>query len=99
MPFGWVPVHLVEKLTESRACMKGTSQKNPLCVALTGTPGVATACSIYERRPTPCREFEPWEADGSPNERCQSLRVKLGLSALQRRLASFPAQKAKPVLS
>ena len=79
---GFVPGHLVDKLTESRACMKGTSQKNPRCVALTGTLGVQTACSIYEQRPTTCREFEPWEVDGLPNERCQKLRVGRGLPRL-----------------
>ena len=82
MPMGFVPGHLVEKLTESRACMKGTSQKNPRCIALTGTPGLHTACSIYEQRPTPCREFDPWESNGLPDERCQKLRVERGLSRL-----------------
>jgi Fe-S-cluster containining protein len=86
MPCGWVPAHLVEKLTESRACMQGTSQKNPRCVALSGTLGAQTACTIYAQRPSPCREFEAWEEDGLPNERCQKLRVAHGLARLQPRL-------------
>ena len=34
-----------------------------LCAALWARRG---SCSIYERRPTPCREFEPWLPDGVP---------------------------------
>jgi hypothetical protein len=79
MPFGFVPAAMVEKLSESRACMKGTSQKNPRCIALSGTLGEQVACTIYENRPTPCREFAVWEEDGSVNERCQKLRIAFGL--------------------
>ena len=79
MPFGFVPADLVEKLNESRACMKGTSQKNPRCIALNGTLGEQVACTIYAQRPTPCREFEVWEEDGAVNERCHALRKAAGL--------------------
>ena len=83
MPMGFVPAHLVEKLTESRACMKGTSQKNPRCIALSGTLGEQVACTIYEQRPTPCREFTVWEKNGAVNERCQALRKAHGLPLVQ----------------
>jgi len=79
MPFGIVPAHLTEKLNESRACMKGTSQKNPRCIALEGKLGEQVACTIYENRPTPCREFAVWEEGGEVNERCQQLRLAHGL--------------------
>ena len=82
MPMGFVPEHLVEKLNESRACMKGTSQKSPRCIALSNTLGVEVACTIYEQRPTPCREFEVWENDGEVNVRCQSLRLANGLAQI-----------------
>lgn len=88
MPFGWVPANMVEKLNESRACMKGTSQKQPRCVALSGTLGEQVACTIYEQRPTPCREFAVWEEDGSVNERCQQLRKAYGLALVQSKLVS-----------
>ena len=88
MPFGWVPADMVEKLNESRACMKGTSQKQPRCVALSGTLGEQVACTIYEQRPTPCREFAVWEEDGSVNERCQQLRKAYGLALVQSKLVS-----------
>jgi hypothetical protein len=83
MPLGVVPAHMTEKLNESRACMKGTSQKNPRCIALSGTLGEQVACTIYEQRPTPCREFEVWEANGEVNARCQSLRLSHGLPPVQ----------------
>ena len=82
MPLGVVPAHLTEKLTESRACMQGTSQKNPRCIALSGTPGVQTSCTIYAQRPTPCREFMAWDEHGMPNVDCQRLRANLGLALL-----------------
>lgn len=85
MPFGIVPAHLTEKLNESRASMKGTSQKNPRCIALSGTLGEQVACTIYEHRPTPCREFEVWEENGEVNARCQSLRQAFGLPLVQPR--------------
>lgn len=87
MPYGHVPAEMVEKLNESRACMQGTNQKNPRCVALSGTLGVQVACTIYAQRPTPCREFEVWEADGSVNERCQALRQAAGLPLVQPRVS------------
>ncbi len=82
MPFGMVPVALTEKLNDTRACMKGTSQKQPRCIALSGTPGQFTACTIYAQRPTPCREFNAWDDNGQPNADCQRLRAGLGLAAL-----------------
>ena len=88
MPFGWVPAEMVEKLNDSRACMKGTSQKNPRCIALSGTLGEQVACTIYEQRPTTCREFEVWEENGEVNERCQSLRMENGLSFIRSRVVS-----------
>ena len=86
MPFGFVPADKVEKLNDFRACMKGTSQKNPRCIALSGTLGKQVACTIYEQRPTPCREFDVWEAGGAVNERCQSLRVAAGLPQIQAKI-------------
>ena len=86
MPLGIVPAHMTEKLNESRACMKGTSQKYPRCIALSGTLGEQVACTIYEQRPTPCREFVVWEANGEVNARCQSLRAAYGLPLIEPRL-------------
>src|SRR5690554_1189794 len=61
---GTVPVELTEKLDHFRSCMKGTDQTQPRCVALEGTIGQAVNCTIYEQRPTPCREFGVDWVDG-----------------------------------
>jgi len=55
-------------------CMKGTNSHPPRCVALRGEVGKLVSCAIYEQRPTPCREFNEYELDGSPNMRCFKLR-------------------------
>lgn len=85
---GTVPVELTEQLDGFRACMKGTDQKHPRCVALEGTIGQAVNCTIYEKRPTPCREFGVDWVDGmlvfsaADLERCTQARAKWGLPPL-----------------
>jgi Fe-S-cluster containining protein len=78
-PGGQVPARLTEQVHEHLRCMKGTNVKPPRCVALQGEIGKQVACTIYELRPSPCREFNVLEADGTPNERCQKLRARAGL--------------------
>lgn len=82
MPMGCVPTPMTEKLNDTRACMKGTSQKNPRCIALSGEIGKRVACTIYENRPSPCREFNIYLEDGQPNPDCQRLRATIGLPPL-----------------
>lgn len=85
---GTVPVELTEKLDNFRSCMKGTDQMHPRCAALEGTIGQAVNCTIYEKRPTPCREFGVDWVDGllvfsaEDLERCTQARAKWGLPAL-----------------
>lgn len=80
---GWVPIELTSKVNDFRAAMKGTETGNGRCVALRGTVGQAgVSCSIYENRPTTCREFNAWQADGTPDPECQRLRAQRGLPAL-----------------
>lgn len=83
---GTVPADMVTQLSPLRVCMKGTERGGGRCIALRGQlgrPGIR--CAIYEDRPTPCREFDVWMPDGSPNPDCQRLRLALGLPALARR--------------
>lgn len=81
-PGGWVPVELTSKVNDFRAAMKG-SESGGRCVALRGEVGKAgVSCSIYQHRPTPCREFDAWLEDGTPNPDCQRLRAQRGLPAL-----------------
>ncbi|NYT76598.1 YkgJ family cysteine cluster protein [Alcaligenaceae bacterium] len=80
---GTVPVDLVSQVGPLRACMKGTEYGGQRCIALRGElgqPGIH--CSIYESRPSPCREFDPWMPDGSPNPDCQRVRLNIGLPPL-----------------
>lgn len=80
---GWVPPSYVSQLSPLRACMKGTEAGHGRCIALVGElgkPGIR--CRIYENRPSPCREFESWLPDGTPNAECQRLRLSLGLAPL-----------------
>ncbi len=52
-----VPVALTEDVTPFLRCMAGTNCSKPRCVALLGSVENAVACSIYDQRPSPCREF------------------------------------------
>ena len=68
-----VPEGLTEKLTPHLLAMRGTNEKQPRCLALQGQVGERVSCSIYEQRPSPCREFE------AGTERCLSARLRHGL--------------------
>lgn len=81
-PGGIVPAQLTEKVNDFFRCMKGTGSTPRRCCALEGEVGVAVACSIYEQRPTPCREFQVYLDNGEPNPRCNDLRISAGLPAL-----------------
>ncbi|MDE2118366.1 MAG: YkgJ family cysteine cluster protein [Betaproteobacteria bacterium] len=79
-PGGQVPARLTERVHAHLRCMKGTNEKPPRCIALQGEIGRQVACAIYELRPSPCREFNVLEQDGTPNERCRRLRAQAGLT-------------------
>lgn len=80
---GVVPAELASKVNDFVACMKGTESGNGRCIALVGELGKqGISCSIYPNRPTTCREFANWLADGTPNPDCQRLRAGLGLTPL-----------------
>jgi len=80
---GMVPPELVTQVGPLRAAMKGTEYGYGRCVALSGEVGSPTVhCTIYPLRPSPCREFEPWLADGTPEPDCQRARARFGLPPL-----------------
>ena len=86
-PGGWVPLELTNKLNDFRAEMKVTDYRNRRCISLrgeVGKPGIH--CATYQQRPSPCREYEAWLEDGSPNPDCQRLRVERGLAPLLPRI-------------
>ena len=79
-----VPEALTQKLDPQRVAMRGTDTAQPQCIALEGTIGRATRCSVYARRPSPCRELQAAWEDGQPSAKCDRARVRHGLSPLQR---------------
>ena len=78
-----VPMELTEFHSPTFSYMKGTGQKNPRCICLDGVLGKKVACTIYEKRPTPCREFTASYENGIQNTRCDDARAQIGLPALR----------------
>lgn len=63
--FAWgdgVPVELTVPVTPAIVRLCGTDAAVPRCAALAGTVGEAVACTIYDVRPSPCREFDTGHA-------------------------------------
>jgi Fe-S-cluster containining protein len=73
---------MTEKLNDFRLVLKGTSGTNPRCIALNGVIGRRVACSIYARRASVCREFEPAWQNGVANPACDKARKAWGLALL-----------------
>jgi Fe-S-cluster containining protein len=62
--------------------MRGTWSDQPHCIALAGTVGEAVSCTIYDARPSPCRDLRmSWE-DGTPNPQCDRARARYDLAPL-----------------
>lgn len=80
---GTVPLELTEQLNEVRAVMRGTKHHPPRCVALTGQIKGVVRCTIYENRPSSCRNLRVSWADGTPSEQCDRARLAWGLSPLR----------------
>ena len=77
--FAWgegVPQALTVPVTSNLVRMAGTDTAAPRCVALAGTIGEAVACTIYDGRPSPCREFDTEHAA------CNRARQRHGLPPL-----------------
>lgn len=59
-----VPVDLTEKVSPFRRAMRRNDYDQ--CIALRGEPGHKVRCTIYNRRPSVCRDFEPsWKIHNS----------------------------------
>jgi|YNPBryulayer2012_1023412.scaffolds.fasta_scaffold01572_7 Fe-S-cluster containining protein len=95
-PGGWVPVELTEPLNPWRRCMKGTNGSTRRCAALAGTVGKQVSCTIYAQRPSPCREFPVYLANGIPNPKCQELRARAGLPPLPAQVLGANDEGSKP---
>jgi uncharacterized protein len=78
-PFAWgqgVPPALTVPVTTAIVRMYGSDATEPRCVALAGEVGKAVACTIYDARPSPCREF------GTTDDACARARRRYGLPLL-----------------
>lgn len=76
---GRVPVELTVPVSETRLAMRGTELQQRRCCALEGQIGHWVSCSIYQFRPTACREFKAsWEM-GVSNHSCDRARTIYGL--------------------
>ena len=62
--------------------MRGTTDRPPRCSALAGIIGGACHCSIYDRRPSPCRELQASFENGVPSPGCDRARAAHGLPPL-----------------
>jgi len=62
--------------------MQGTNAAEPRCSALLGDVGGPVRCTIYENRPSPCREFLVNGEGGLLNPGCDSARAAYGLPPL-----------------
>jgi uncharacterized protein len=77
--FAWgegVPLEMTVPVTASIVRMAGTDAAEPRCVALAGEIGSAVKCTIYDDRPSPCREFDTEHAA------CKRARQRCGLAPL-----------------
>jgi len=79
---GGVPVELAVPLTATLVRMRGTDEAPPRCVALEGAVGQSVRCSIYARRPGPCRDFAPYAPLGIGDDACDRARRRYGLPPL-----------------
>ena len=59
-----------------------TDDGPPRCIALEGEIGSAVRCTIYDRRPGPCRDFAPYAALNIGDEACARARRRHGLAPL-----------------
>ena len=80
--YGTVPPELVTSISPHLVCMKGTEQGRHPCIALKYWPQMGYRCSIYENRPSPCREFNCHDERGIVNPKCNALRMAVDLKPL-----------------
>ena len=78
-----VPCELTEKSDHYCLVMKGTNHANPRCIALVGDIGKSVFCSIYNRRSSTCKNFEPFWENALIGSRCDKARIAWGLKSLK----------------
>lgn len=71
-----MPEGVMDELTPVYSCMKGTNQKNPRCIMLSGEIGQQVSCTMYEQRSSTCKEVQAGDAQ------CNKARSAHGLIPL-----------------
>lgn len=80
---GFVPDEHVVPINMFFVALKGTEIKGKKrCEILSGEVGRNASCSLYEKRPTTCREFSASFENGIKDERCDKARINNGLKPL-----------------
>ncbi len=79
---GNVPDRLTAQVSPHHACMLGTESSPTRCTALLGEVGGQVRCTIYDERPSPCREFAVHGENSLANEACNRARARYGLPPL-----------------
>lgn len=77
--FAWgegVPLAMTQPVTPAIVRLCGTDDAPPRCVALAGEIGQQVSCTIYDARPSPCREFDV------EHPACNRARQRHGLARL-----------------
>ena len=80
---GGVPLEMTEKLNDFRVAMRTIPGSSGRCVSLNGFIGRSVSCSIYERRSSVCRGFEPSWQNKAPNPACDKARRAWELEPLK----------------
>ncbi len=75
---GGVAKEMTVQVTANIVRMCGTDDTPPRCVALAGQVGQQVTCTIYEARPSPCREFDV------EHDACNRARQRCGLLPLEK---------------
>ena len=79
---GQVPIELTESLRTHERVMRGTSQKEPRCIALDADIGRYSRCTIHDRRPSACALVAASYEFGAASAQCDKARVAHGLPLL-----------------
>ena len=77
-----MPAALTEPLRVHERVMRGTSQKDPRCVALDADIGRYSRCKIHDRRPSVCALVPASLEFGERSAQCDKARLAHGLPLL-----------------
>ena len=80
-----MPEEAVEALTPVYSCMKGTNQKNPRCIMLSGEIGQQVSCTMYAQRSSSCKDVQ------AGDEQCHKARAGYGLIPLIEIEPAYPS--------